>query len=271
MRVFVPVSALALAALALIASPGPLGVAWGVADPLGVSGMAPLEAALVTDSVFVTLIDSPDPVAVGERLTYDISVLFAGIVMGAHVELTNALPEGVLYVSSQTTMGFCEHSEGAVGCILDIAPAGEHVTVTIVVTPIEAGTLRTTAFVTAADPKLHSNTATETTEVVARRRVPAAAIPASTETTGQAPAPVGGAGTGNMALEAAEGLRKLMGEQDARIESLEWRLATAVETRSRPRDAAQSRDLLMARLSWLLLGAIGGAGILAMLIPKRRS
>jgi|GEM_PF-1749578 len=108
--------------------------------------------------------DSPDPVTVGDNLTYTITVTNRGPDPATKVVVTDTLPSGVTFVSASP---WCVHSAGVVTCNLGTIPAGDSVTITIVVTPTAPGTISNTATVTSdtLDPNTANNSDTEPTEV----------------------------------------------------------------------------------------------------------
>jgi uncharacterized repeat protein (TIGR01451 family) len=118
--------------------------------------------------LFVTKDDLPDPVQLNGQLTYTIVVGNNGPDAATQVTLADPLPAGTTFVSVSTTQGTC--SGGAiVSCNLGTIAKGQTVTITLVVTANQAGTLTNTATVVGKEPE--SNTAnnqdTEQTVVVA--------------------------------------------------------------------------------------------------------
>jgi uncharacterized repeat protein (TIGR01451 family) len=108
--------------------------------------------------------DSPDPVTVGDNLTYTITVTNLGPDAATNVVVTDTLPSGVTFVSASPG---CVHSAGVVTCNLGNIPAGDSVTITIVVTVTAPGTISNTATVTSdtLDPNTANNSDAEPTEV----------------------------------------------------------------------------------------------------------
>jgi uncharacterized repeat protein (TIGR01451 family) len=108
--------------------------------------------------------DSPDPVTVGDNLTYTITVTNRGPDAATNVVVTDTLPSGVTFVSASPG---CVHSAGVVTCNLGNIPAGGFVTITIVVTVTAPGTISNTATVTSdtLDPNTANNSDAEPTEV----------------------------------------------------------------------------------------------------------
>jgi uncharacterized repeat protein (TIGR01451 family) len=108
--------------------------------------------------------DSPDPVTVGDNLTYTITVTNRGPDAATNVVVTDTLPSGVTFVSASSG---CVHAAGVVTCNLGNIPAGGFVTITIVVTVTAPGTISNTATVTSdtLDPNTANNSDAEPTEV----------------------------------------------------------------------------------------------------------
>jgi uncharacterized repeat protein (TIGR01451 family)/CSLREA domain-containing protein len=108
--------------------------------------------------------DSPDPVTVGDNLTYTITVTNRGPDAATNVVVTDTLPSGVTFVSASPG---CVHSAGVVTCNLGNIPAGGSVTITIVVTVTAPGTISNTATVTSdtLDPNTANDSDAEPTEV----------------------------------------------------------------------------------------------------------
>jgi uncharacterized repeat protein (TIGR01451 family) len=108
--------------------------------------------------------DSPDPVTVGDNLTYTITVTNHGPDPATNVVVTDTLPSGVMFVNASPG---CVHSAGVVTCNLGNIPAGGSVTITIVVTVTAPGTISNTATVTSdtLDPNTANNSDAEPTEV----------------------------------------------------------------------------------------------------------
>src|SRR6476660_7890526 len=91
------------AATALLAALGLL-----VAFAGGSSGAPkPTPAPTGTADLSITKTDSPDPVKVGAALSYRIQVANAGPARATGVVVTDDLPNGVSFVSAQSTQGTC--------------------------------------------------------------------------------------------------------------------------------------------------------------------
>ncbi len=122
----------------------------------------------------ITKSDSPDPARVGSQLTYAIGVENLGPSPATGVTVTDNLPKGVDLVSATGPAGACAVQGGKVTCAIGsldpvgVNYGGAQVTVTIVVVPRVAGTIRNTATVKGdqKDPVNGNNKATASTRVL---------------------------------------------------------------------------------------------------------
>jgi uncharacterized repeat protein (TIGR01451 family) len=105
-----------------------------------------------TNDLAVTITDRPDPVVLGNPLTYTITVTNTGPNNATGVILTNALTTNVTFVSVATTQGSCTNEAGIVRCNLGTVASGVPLDVTLVILPNAIGTLTTRAGVTRAEP-----------------------------------------------------------------------------------------------------------------------
>ncbi|HEY3129920.1 MAG TPA: DUF11 domain-containing protein, partial [Acidobacteriota bacterium] len=110
---------------------------------------------------------APNPVIVGNNLTYTVTVTNNGPSAATAVALTDSLPAGVTFVSANATQGSCAQSGGSLNCNLGTLANNAVATVTIIVTPAAAGTITNTAGVRGneLDPNSANNTAAVTTTV----------------------------------------------------------------------------------------------------------
>ncbi len=115
----------------------------------------------------ITKTDSPDPVLMGQNLTYTITVTNNGPANATGVTVTDTLPAGVSYVSASGTGWTCSQASGVVTCTRSSLANGASATITIVVTANTAGTITNTASVTAnqSDPNTSNNTSSASTLV----------------------------------------------------------------------------------------------------------
>ena len=116
---------------------------------------------LARSDVGVTVSAAPNPVTVGNDLTFTITVRTAGPDPATNVILTDTLPAGATLSSVTASQGTCNGS-GPVTCSLGSIASGSNATVMLIVTPTQAGTASLTASVAAAesDPDTTNNSAT---------------------------------------------------------------------------------------------------------------
>lgn len=122
----------------------------------------------------ITKSDSPDPVRVGQQLTYTIGVENLGPSPATGVTVTDNLPKGVDLVSATGPSGSCAAQGGKVTCAIGalnpigVNYGGSPSSATVVVVPRAAGTIRNTATVKGdqKDPVSSNNKATATTRVL---------------------------------------------------------------------------------------------------------
>ena len=114
--------------------------------------------------------DAPDPVHVGQTVTYTISVSNDGPLVASGVTLTDTLPKNAGFGTATSTQGSCavKPAKRLVTCPLGSIAAGGTVTVRITVKPTSKGTITNTAQVSATsppDPNSANNQDSETTTV----------------------------------------------------------------------------------------------------------
>ncbi len=121
-------------------------------------------------NISITLNDSPDPVTIGNNLTYTINVTNNGASTVTDLLIADRIPSSTSFVSVTSSGGFCNQEEGNVECSFSSLASGATVTETIVVNPTVAGTITNTAKARLINERPPSNpnaTATETTTVLA--------------------------------------------------------------------------------------------------------
>jgi uncharacterized repeat protein (TIGR01451 family) len=133
------------------------------------SRLAPLTPPPPSADLSVTKTDSPDPVHIGQKLTYTIPVVNNGPDTATGVTLTDSIPKSTGFGSaSASNGGTCTRSKTTVTCSLGTMTSSQTVTVTIVVKPTKKGTISNTVNVSATsptDPNLLNNEATQDTLV----------------------------------------------------------------------------------------------------------
>ncbi len=95
----------------------------------------------------VNTTDDPDPVRLGNYITYTLAVKNNGPLDATGVVLTDTLSAGVDFFSAITTQGICTHLGGVVTCTIGNLPRDSSVTVTITVNTLLEGRLRNGAAV----------------------------------------------------------------------------------------------------------------------------
>ena len=121
-----------------------------------------------TANLRITKSDSPDPVTVGQTLTYTIDVSNLGPDAATGTTVTDRLPANVDFVSVQSTNGTCSRNGRTVTCqVGNLGGSGSEATITIRIRPRRAGTITNTAEVESVenDPVAANNEATATTTV----------------------------------------------------------------------------------------------------------
>jgi len=145
---------------------------------------AAITSVLASADLAITNTDSPDPVVVGNNLTYTITVSNNGPTSPATgVILTDTLDASITFVSAIPSQGAaCTHVGLTVTCNLGNITTGTPATVNIVITPNTAGAINNTASVAGSepDPNAANNNAVQASVINA--------LPAP------APAPAGGGG-----------------------------------------------------------------------------
>ena len=104
----------------------------------------------------VGLLDAPDPITVGQTLTYSVSVTNRGPSAASFVTVTNTLPVSVGILDATPSQGFITISGNVVVCNFGTISNSGIATATINVVPILEGTILATASATSAqtDPIL---------------------------------------------------------------------------------------------------------------------
>lgn len=108
--------------------------------PQGIA-IANIGQQLPNVSLKLTKTDSPDPVKLGENLTYTIKVTNNGPDTASGVILTDTLPQGVDFISAVSSQGTCSLAKGVVTCELGTMDMKEAVTATVTVKPTSTGTI----------------------------------------------------------------------------------------------------------------------------------
>ena len=141
----------------------------------------PVVAATPQVDLSITKTDRPDPVFVGGRLTYTLTVRNLGPDTATNVRVADALPAATDFVSVATSQGTCTGGR-VVRCSLGTLANGGGAVITIVVRPTEPGVLINTATVvgTEPEPNTTNNRASTPTLVKGPFQPPVATCPVMT-------------------------------------------------------------------------------------------
>lgn len=112
--------------------------------------------------------DTPDPVELGNLLTYDLTIQNAGPDGANEVVVQNLLSARVDFVSATPSTGSCTNQANTVTCDLGFLAQGGSATIAIVVNPLVAGSIGNSVSVSGLeyDPNGRDNTAYEQTRVI---------------------------------------------------------------------------------------------------------
>jgi uncharacterized repeat protein (TIGR01451 family) len=115
----------------------------------------------------ITKVGVPDPVTVGNTLTYTLTVANGGPADATGVVVTDTLPSSFILGPVNPSQGSCGNVGNTVTCSLGTIANGSNATITIEVTPTQAGIISNTAVVAGdqPDPDPSDNSDTETTTV----------------------------------------------------------------------------------------------------------
>jgi uncharacterized repeat protein (TIGR01451 family) len=135
-----------------------------------------------SDLLALAMVDSGDPVTVGQPLTYTLAVTNRGSSTVTDVTLSDQLPPDVANVSFTTSQGACSQIGDVITCHLGSLGPGATAQVSVGVTPLTPGTITNSATVSAAEPDGNpaNNSATTLTTID-----PALALSISDSTIGE--------------------------------------------------------------------------------------
>ncbi|HKS22402.1 MAG TPA: C25 family cysteine peptidase, partial [Thermoanaerobaculia bacterium] len=127
-----------------------------------------LVTARTNADVAIVKTDSPDPVGDGQLITYRLAVTNNGPAIATNVTINEPLPAGVLYISSNPSIGSCAGTS-TINCALGTLPVGNTQYVNIVVQANGTGVVTNTATAsrTETDPVASNNSSTANTTVLA--------------------------------------------------------------------------------------------------------
>jgi len=151
----------------LIVTQSTAGMVVRAVDSKGFSGASGQFAVYPPNDLFLTMAAGPEPVTVGQVLTYTLSVSNIGPAIASNVILSNFLPAEVDFQSADASVGACANNGGVVRCELQNLDGASGATVTIRTIPRLVGSITNRATLTRSevDPNPGNDTATVVTAV----------------------------------------------------------------------------------------------------------
>jgi uncharacterized repeat protein (TIGR01451 family) len=125
-------------------------------DPDTTDNSASVTVQRAVADIGLSLADSPDPVLVGQPLTYTAAIANFGPDAAGNVRFSSATPAGTEFVSATSSQGSCSGTT-FVFCEMGRIELGENAGITLVVTPTQSGTIIRSA--SASTGSLDQNTA----------------------------------------------------------------------------------------------------------------
>jgi len=117
----------------------------------------------------LTMSDRPDPVFLGDDLTYTLAVTNHGPNAATAISLTNTLPPGLSFISAVLSQGSCGRIGNEVACSLGNLNSGAGLSISLLVRPVLSGLLTNRASVSSQtiDATPANNTAAQATLALA--------------------------------------------------------------------------------------------------------
>ena len=145
-------------------------------------------SVLANANLDLRLTDAPDPVWLGENITYTLTVTNTGPNTTTGVGVTNTLPTNLTFVASSASQGSCFRNSNTVTCTLGLLAPGSGAVITISARAGTTGFITNSARAGSAlpDPALTNNLATQTTRVLSPSGQFASLTPISIPTLGAA-------------------------------------------------------------------------------------
>jgi uncharacterized protein (TIGR03437 family) len=133
----------------------------------GLSDAFAVKLALAPE-LSLTMTASPNPVVLGNNLTYTLTVTNSGEVKATGVTLTHTAPAGAQPVSTATSQGTCGNAvNGVINCTLGELAVGANAIVTVIIKPPATRSITASATVSSQEPEANraNNTAAVLSEV----------------------------------------------------------------------------------------------------------
>jgi uncharacterized repeat protein (TIGR01451 family) len=163
-------------------APGTHQVVFSATDNTGQQQLCPV-SIIVREAADLSIgkVATPETVKVSSNLTYLISVTNNGPSSASDVTMIDTLPEGVTFVSANSSQGSCVQAAGVVTCTLGALTSGSFASMAVVITATNAGSITNVARVTGSpgDPNLADNEATVVSVVQSTNAAPIADASAS--------------------------------------------------------------------------------------------
>jgi uncharacterized repeat protein (TIGR01451 family) len=127
-----------------------------------------LVTARTNADVAIVKTDSPDPVGVGQLVTYRLTVTNNGPAIATNVTVNDVLPASMGFISVKPSIGTCSGTT-TISCSLGTLPVGNSQFIDLIVQSTITGSISNTATVTATetDPVPANNSSTAVTQVLA--------------------------------------------------------------------------------------------------------
>ena len=124
-------------------------------------------APALNANLSLTNVDSPDPVLVGQQVTYNLTVGNAGPRAATGTVVTQTLPAGMIFDSATPSQGTCGAAGSTVTCQLGTVGNGAAATIQVKGRPQSTGSISSSATVSSSvnDPTPGNNTAAAATTV----------------------------------------------------------------------------------------------------------
>jgi uncharacterized repeat protein (TIGR01451 family) len=125
-------------------------------DQVGVTTASGTFSVNVPNDLVLAATDAPDPIIVGDTLTYTILVTNIGPSTATAVTLTNTLATNLVFVGASSTHGSCVNEGRIVRCNLGALAGGAGATITVQTVPSAGGLTVSQIFVSRGEPDANS-------------------------------------------------------------------------------------------------------------------